>query len=218
MNEKNKTSQQYIIEKYMNYVLMFDSKPKSVYLFSKDNDFEESEFYKYYASFDAIENDIFNQFFNNTISILEKSEDYKNYDSRNKLLSFYYTFFENLTANRSFVVFILSIGNKPIENLKRLSSLRSAFIKYVSELDIQTLQLKQKKLEEVKEKALTESYWAQLLFTINFWIDDNSISFEKTDLYIEKSINASFDIINISPLKSVIDFGKFLFKEKINLN
>jgi hypothetical protein len=50
---------------------------------------------------------------------------------------------------------------------------------------------------------------------MKFWLDDTSSSFEKTDIYIEKSVNTSFDIFNTKPLKSLIDFGKFIFKEKI---
>jgi hypothetical protein len=53
------------------------------------------------------------------------------------------------------------------------------------------------------------------MLTLKFWLDDTSPSFEKTDMFIEKSVNTSFDIINIQPLKSFIDFGKFIFKEKI---
>jgi ubiquinone biosynthesis protein COQ9 len=56
------------------------------------------------------------------------------------------------------------------------------------------------------------------MLTLKFWIDDRSKSFEKTDLFIEKSINASFDLINISPLNSLVDFGKFIIKEKISMN
>jgi hypothetical protein len=51
--------------------------------------------------------------------------------------------------------------------------------------------------------------------TIKFWLDDSSAAFEKTDLYIEKSVNASFDLLNTIPLESVLDFGKFLVKEKM---
>ena len=48
-------------------------------------------------------------------------------------------------------------------------------------------------------------------------MDDTSSYFEKTDIFIEKSVNTSFDILNIVPLKSLIDFGKFIFKEKIQM-
>ena len=47
-------------------------------------------------------------------------------------------------------------------------------------------------------------------------MDDTSASFEKTDVFIEKSVNTSFDVLQVTPLKSVIDLGKFLFKEKMN--
>ena len=53
------------------------------------------------------------------------------------------------------------------------------------------------------------------MVTLKFWLDDESIGFEKTDLFIEKSIRATFDLIDITPLESVIDFGKFLIKEKL---
>lgn len=218
MAKKKTISANFIVSNYMDYVLRHDSNPQSVYSFATDNNFDESLFYNYFASFEALENSIFGQFFTNTIQVLEKSEDYHSYDSRNKLLSFYYTFFENLTANRSFVVYALTNDKLPLKSLKKLKELRTLFIDYVDTLDIQVLQLKEKRLEEIKEKAFLESYWAQLLFTFKFWLDDTSPSFQKTDIFIEKSINASFDLMDISPLKSVIDFGKFLFKEKINLN
>ena len=49
-------------------------------------------------------------------------------------------------------------------------------------------------------------------------MDDTSTSFEKTDIFIEKAVNTSFDILNITPLKSLIDFGKFIFKEKVKMS
>jgi hypothetical protein len=51
--------------------------------------------------------------------------------------------------------------------------------------------------------------------TLKFWLDDSSPAFEKTDIYIEKSVKATFELMNIAPIDSLIDFGKFLFKEKI---
>ena len=48
-------------------------------------------------------------------------------------------------------------------------------------------------------------------------MDDTSPSFEKTDVFIEKSVNTTFDLLDVAPLKSLIDFGKFIFKEKIRM-
>ncbi|MBX9806916.1 MAG: TetR/AcrR family transcriptional regulator, partial [Flavobacteriaceae bacterium] len=74
------------------------------------------------------------------------------------------------------------------------------------------------KLQNIQEKAIQESAWIQFLITMKFWLDDESPAFEKTDIFIEKSVKASFELMNITPLDSLIDFGKFLFKEKIQHN
>ena len=46
-------------------------------------------------------------------------------------------------------------------------------------------------------------------------MDDTSKGFEKTDVAIEKSVRVIFDVFETTPLESIIDFGKFLWKEKM---
>lgn len=218
MAKKKSVSKNDILTWYMDYVLEHDANPKTVFAFAKMNNFEEAKFYEYFASFDAIEKGIFEAFFTNSINALYKSEDYKIFDARNKLLSFYYTLFENLTANRSYVKHVLDKYKTDLKGLKMLSGLKKHFTQYVSELGIQMLDIKQEQLEKIQDNALKESAWLQLLLTMKFWIDDTSVSFEKTDIFIEKSVNTTFDVLDIAPLKSVIDLGKFLFKEKFHMN
>ena len=207
-----------LISFYMDYVLTHNHEPNSVYAFAKDHNFEEQKFYEYFSSFEILEQSIFKIFFDNTLAVLEKSEDYQSFDARNKLLSFYYTFFEILTANRSYVVHALNTDKNQLKSLKTLSHLKKSFTNYIDHLDIKTIDLKEEKLEKLKNRGLKESAWFQLLVTLKFWLDDTSLAFEKTDVLIEKSVQASFDLIDTTPLKSLIDFGKFLYKEKIHSN
>jgi hypothetical protein len=202
---------------YMNYVLEHDKKPHTVYKFSKENKLSEAEFYKHFSSFDDLEMHIFNAFLVNTLDVLNKSEDYKSFDARNKLLSFYFTFFENLTANRSYVMLSLEQNKNMLKGLQKLWKLKHSFKDFITTLDIEMIDVKQKQINQIQQKALQESAWIQLLLTMKFWMEDSSTSFEKTDIFIEKSVNTSFDILQITPLQSVIDFGKFLFKEKANM-
>ena len=218
MAKKKSISATDIISFYMDYVLEHNEHPKSVYAFAKLNNFEESLFYNHFGSFEVIEKQVFKAFFENTINVLEKNEDYNAYDSRNKLLAFYFTFFENLTANRSYVMYALNKHKNSLKNLSVLSELKRHFSKYIDQLGIETLDIKQAQIEKFQTKAISESAWIQLLITMKFWLDDTSPSFEKTDIFIEKSVNTSFDVLNIQPLKSVIDLGKFLFKEKMHMN
>lgn len=218
MTQESTITKTKIITLYMDYVLANSENPKSVYAFAKTNNFEETDFYKFFASFEALEKNIFAVFFENTIAALNQSENYINFESRNKLLSFYFTFFENLTANRSYVVYALNNKKNKLKSLQTLSSLKHHFARYIEHLEIDIIELNEDKIEKFQKKALSESAWLQLVLTIKFWIEDTSPSFEKTDIFIEKSVNTSFNIIETAPIKSVIDLGKFLFKEKFKMN
>lgn len=213
--KKSPLSKDKIVSMYMNYTLEHNEKPKSVFHFTKINDFTEAEFYTYFGTLEIIEKEIFNMFFDKTIELLNKNTDYEVYDMKSKLLSFYFTFFELVTANRSYVVLTLKQHQNQLKNVMILSDLRKKFKSYISEIITDDFRTQQEKLQEFQEKATTESFWFQFLLTIKFWLDDSSAAFEKTDIYIEKSVKASFELMNITPLDSLIDFGKFIFKEKI---
>lgn len=201
---------------YIDYVLNHGEAPKNVFVFCKELKIKEDQFYAEFGSFETIDAEIFNSFFNHTIEVLEKSPDYAEFDSQNKLLSFYYTFFEVLKANRSYVTSILANKKDVLKSMGLLTSLRTHFKSYLKGLELNTMKVKIEKLEELQSKGTSEFFWGQLLVVLKFWIDDSSAGFEKTDVFIEKSINTSFELMNTSPLDSVIDLAKFLYKEKIN--
>jgi hypothetical protein len=215
--KKNITSTD-IISFYMEYTLEHNAKPKSVYVFAKKYNFIEEVFYKYFGSFEILEEIIFKTFFDNTLTMLDKNDDYQSYGSRNQMLSFYYSFFELLTANRSYVVYALDSNKNKLNKLKSLKQLKHSFTNYVENLDITLLEIKQETLDKIQRTTLKESAWLQLLLTMKYWLDDTSTSFERTDVFIEKSVNTSFDVLNVKPLKSIIDLGKFLYKDKTFMN
>jgi len=213
--KKREITKEYIVSKYMDQVLDKGQKPKSVYHFAKENDFTEAEFYSFFGTLESLEKEIFRLFFQNTVNLLHQNEEYQQYDMKNKMLSFYFTFFEILTANRSYVLQSLKIDRNPLKNLIQLTTLRDSFKNYVSEILTDDYRLEVEKLQRFQEKAIQESAWLQLMMTIKFWMEDESAAFEKTDIFIEKSVNASFELMNVAPINHLIDFGKFLFKEKI---
>lgn len=217
MARKKNITENDIVSFYMDFVLEHNTKPKSVFELAKAFNFEESKFYNFYGNIDAVENHVFTLFFQNTVEVLNKSDDYKKFDSRNQLLSFYFTFFENLTANRSYVSLALKDHSNNLKSLKQLQGLRKHFIKYIKNLDVELVEIKNDKVEAFQMKAIAKAAWLQLLLTIKFWLEDSSAAFEKTDIFIEKAVNTSFDLLDIKPFKSVVDLGKFLLKEKMNM-
>lgn len=214
--KKTEITKDDIVSKYMHEVLEKGQKPKSVYHFAKENDFTEAQFYSFFGTLEGLEKEIFRLFFENAVNLLHTTEEYQQYDMKNKMLSFYFTFFEILTANRSYVLQTLKINRNPLKNLVQLTTLRESFKAYVSEILTDDYRLEQERFQKFQEKAIQESSWLQLMMTIKFWMDDESAAFEKTDIFIEKSVNASFELMNVAPMNHLIDFGKFLFKEKIH--
>jgi len=216
--KKSTLTKDKIVSMFMQDALENNEKPKSVYHFAKANGITEAEFYTLFGGLEGVEKEIFNQFLEKTKELLNKDKDYEYYDMKSKMLSFYFTFFELLAANRSYVVLSLKGDKNPLQGLMQLSSLRNGFKDFVSEIISDEYRLKQEKFQQIQEKAIQESAWFQLIMTLKFWLDDTSASFEKTDLFIEKSVKASFELMNTAPLESLMDFGKFLFKEKIQHN
>jgi hypothetical protein len=213
--KKATLSKDTIVSYYMNHVLEHNEKPKSIYKFAQQNGFSEAEFYTFFGTLDAIEKEILIQFFDKTIELLEKNPAYASYDMRAKLLSFYFTFFELLTANRSYVLYALQQHKNQLKNVMLLTDVRKKFKNFIGEITTDDFRTQIERFQEYQEKATKESLWIQFLLTLKFWMDDSSAAFEKTDIYIEKSVKAAFELMNITPIDSLIDFGKFLFKEKI---
>ncbi|RYM32860.1 TetR/AcrR family transcriptional regulator [Brumimicrobium glaciale] len=207
-----------ILENYTNYVLTHNEKPKSVYAFAAESKMEEAEFYEYFNSFKAIDSAVFVDLFKNTHTLLSDNEEFQEGDAKHKLLSFYFTFFEMLTANRSLVMYILKENENKMKTLKTLDGLKEEYTNFVESLDIKSIDMIIDNVASIVDKGVAKVSYGQLLFTLKFWMNDTSPSFEKTDVLIEKSMHAGFEVLNTKPLNTFVSLGKFLWKERMGKN
>lgn len=212
--KKKEITRQDLITAYMDYVLEHEKTPKSVYKFAKDNEMSEQDFYAFFGSFEALRKDIWNTFFTMTMDVAHKNEEYAHFSNREKMLTFFYTFFELLTLNRSYVLYTLHSQQNMMGSMDQLKGLRKHVKGFAKELIMLRNETKTNILLERSEAIYSEGAWVQMLFLLKFWMDDDSAGFEKTDMAIEKSVNTIFDVFDNTPLDSVFDFGKFLWKER----
>ncbi|ROI10689.1 TetR/AcrR family transcriptional regulator [Chryseobacterium sp. H3056] len=213
-------SRENILELYSNYVLRNNRKPLNVFTFCDDHEISESDFYFYYANFDQLEADYLKYFLEQTLLLISAEESYIMETPKNKLLSFYFTFFEQLTLNRTLVIYLLGQQKNNLQNFRKLWALKAEFLKFIKSLGLADPMLgssseSKMKLERIKNKGIEEFYWGQFLATLKFWLDDTSSNFEKTDIFIEKSVDTGMDLLDIKPFKKLVDLGKFLFNEKV---
>jgi hypothetical protein len=205
-----------LVDLYMNQVLQNNAEPKNVFLFCQDNKIVESDFYAYYGSIDALKQDIWVKFFQNVKTTIENDENYVTYSNKNKLLTLYFSLFEVLTLNRSYVVFALKEDKNILKNLQQFKEFRNHFKNFISEIaDTQTTE-EDFKVNKITKPLYVEGAWVEFLFLMKFWLDDASKGFEKTDIMIEKAVKATFDVLDTTPIDSLIDLGKFVWKEKFN--
>ncbi|SFI62434.1 hypothetical protein SAMN05421638_0323 [Kaistella treverensis] len=216
-------TQENILELYSNYVLRNNRKPLNVFTFCDDHEISESDFYFYYANFDQLEADYLKYFLEQTLLLISAEESYIMETPKNKLLSFYFTFFEQLTLNRTLVIYLIGQEKNNLQNFKKLWALKAEFLRFIKSLDVTDSMLgnsseSKMKLERIKNKGIEEFYWGQFLATLKFWLDDTSSNFEKTDIFIEKSVDTGMDLLDVKPFKKLLDLGKFLFNEKVRPN
>lgn len=213
--ETKKADADKLIELFMNDVLENERFPKSVFKFAKEHRISEADFYQHFGSFEGLRKTIWEKFFDNSVNVMEKSKEYASFSNREKLLTFFYTLFEVLTANRSYVLFVLNEEHGTLKNLEQLKGLRKKIKSFSKDLIEEGNKNKSIKLLRQNEMIFSEAVWLQFLFLLKFWKDDNSAAFESTDVAIEKSVNTAFDVFDNTPLERVVDFGKFLWKEKM---
>ncbi len=213
-SKKKMIDDNFIISKFMDQVLNTNEEPKNVFLFCKEHKISEADFYTFFGSIEALKQQIWLKFFENATEIMEKEEAYGGYSNKNKLLTLYFTLFELFTANRSFILFLLPNNKEALKNLKGMSLLRKDFKAYIVNLLESGNSEVFKKPAMLTNPIISEGAWIQFLAILKFWIDDTSKSFESTDILIEKSVNTVVDLLNTKPLESLLDLGKFLWKEK----
>ena len=212
----SKISEEEIITFYMEYVVEHSCKPNSIEDFAQIHQFDDAIFYDHFTSFIDLEKTIYNVLFENSLVILRQSPEYHSFSKKDKLLSLFFTFFENLSLNRAYIEITLKGLENQLKALSVFSKLRHSFITFIDELDLETFNLNIDSIENIQKKTIKESAWIQFLFTMKFWLDDTSQAYEKTDVFIEKSINTSFELLETKSLHNIIDLAKFLYQEKMN--
>jgi hypothetical protein len=214
---KKKLTSETLTEKYIDALLLHPEELTSIYKFCKFINIEEVEFYSFYSSFEGLENNIFISLFEATLATLHDSKEYKDFDDRNKLLLFYYTFFENLKLNRSAVKAIIGDNLMRPNNQQKLSSLKNSFESYINTFALGFNLLDNDNLKQIESAGIKFASWSHFMLLMKYWLEDNSNNFENTDVLIEKSVNTGLDVLESNILTQMFDLGKFLLKDKINL-
>ena len=203
----------------MDYTLEYDVSKNNAHVFCQTVDIDESDFYQQFGSIEALEKKIWQLLMTQSVETASADERFSGFTDQEQLLSVLYTFFENLTLNRSYILENLKEHQSFLKKKELFSQMKKVFSHFVDEtFHDQRMSMSRSEIQTIdnlRKQAFREGFWAKLIFLINFWHKDESKSFESTDIAIEKSVRAAVDLLDASPRNSFIDLGKFLWKEKI---
>lgn len=209
-----------IQDAYIDYVLTNNEEPKSVYIFAKQLGVTEQEFYGFYSSFVAVEKAVWTDLTIKAIDEIQQQEVWVNYTSREKILAFFYAYIELLKSRRSFVVYSLHKSRTRISTPEVLDDVKTIFETFAENIIKSGLESGELADRRFLSKRYKDALWVQFGVILNFWVNDSSTNFEKTDEAIERGVNVTFNLFQRSPLDDIIDYGKFVarnsrFKEKM---
>jgi AcrR family transcriptional regulator len=205
-----------IVTAYRKMLLKEGREPSSVFAFCESLGIKEDDFYQHFGSFDAIGNDIWKGYLQSVFNRLQSDKNYQDFLIREKILAFYFTLMEVLREDRSFALLTLEEWKNPAIPPKALKGFKNEFDAWLAPI----LNAGKQSGEIAKRPLLDNRYdglfWLHLIFILQFWTNDDSAGFEKTDAAIEKSVNLAFDLIGKGILDNALDFGKFLYQNAKN--
>ncbi len=211
---KKKITEENLIDFYMDAVVKNQGKPSDVDSWGAEYNFNPEVFHDYYEGFEDLDKTIFKTLIDISIETLLATPDFSAFSKKDKLLSLYYTLFENFTLNREFILLTIKGYGLSLNAISLFSELKESFMAFVDSLQMETLSLNDT-MESIQKKSIKEGFWIQFLLTVKFWMGDDSEQCKKTDIFIEKSVNTGVELLNTRSLNNIIDLGKFLYAEKI---
>lgn len=198
-------------EGFVKFSLENNRLPQSAYELAKFLEVSEESFYENYSTVSALAQEIWKEWFETTKNQVQADEQYQSFSVREKLLAFYYTWFENLKSYRSFIEIAMQTRN--LCSQEQYKTFKESFKEFAQELLNEALETNEVQNRNVLNQSYSKILWWQVMYLLNFWLKDTSQGFERTDAAVEKAVNLFFDLAGKTFLDSLVDFAKFNFQK-----
>ncbi|MCX8111637.1 MAG: TetR family transcriptional regulator C-terminal domain-containing protein [Bacteroidia bacterium] len=190
-----------ILELYKQLVVEGKIKKMSVFSFCKALDISEADFYKHFASLDAVGRKIWTSYAEEVLAALKGSETYQNYSAREKILAYFFTFFETVVKDRSFI-------SKTYTNFSLLRGYQRKFRTHMAEVIQEGViadEIQSRHLENLYLDVLWGIHWG----LIQFWLNDESEGFQDTEKAIETYLRIPLELMGQNVLDSAYEALRF---------
>lgn len=166
----------------------------------------EQEFYGVFSTADDIPRRVWTRLADAVKLQLGRSEAYQQYGAREKILAYFFTFFETALPQRSFIQQTRCSHNAT-------SAYRDAYKEFMGEVVQDGIAM-----EEIKERLTLSNQYPTVLWElhktlIEFWLADTSEQFVDTERAIEVYSKVPLELMGHTVLDSVFETAKFSFEQ-----
>jgi hypothetical protein len=203
-----------IVDGYKEMLITGDGEINSFTL-SKKVGISEKEFFEQFSSVEEVGRYIWLSLGENVIETLNGSESFNSFPPRQKILSYFFTFFEDAVNERTFI-------SRTIDDSNLLTAYKERFKTFVGDLVQEGIAV-----EDIKERLSLSNYYPNVLWElhvrlIRFWLKDSSEHFTETEKAVEIYSKVPLELMGPNLLDSVFqtlkfDFSRLNFDRVFNL-
>ena len=186
--------------------------PHSVHKFCVDLGITERSFYTEFPSLDAVERNFWKEWVEKIIDAVSSGKEWASFSARERYLAFLFAFSGEALEQRSLLeqrFGKLTLLCSP----SSLDGLKNSFKDFAAEL----IQHGMEKGDIAHRGALGNLYpevlyihWRSVL---EYFLKDESQGFERTDAFIEKTVEFAFDLLRTQAIDSAADLARFLLPQ-----
>lgn len=206
-------SQEKITAFYLDHLLDKGRPPVSVYKLCKEVGISEADFYKHFSSINGVEKQYNRQLVQKTLDTLTSDQEYEQYTVREKLLAFYFTFFEQALSFRSYLQ-LRYAHVRPGREPAYLKGFKKSFLDFADELIQQGYEEKSIVQRPLVSSRFKDILYAQFLLLIRYYVEDDSEQFQDTDAYVEKTVKLFFELAGATPIDTAFDLARFFIQNR----
>ncbi|MEZ4936422.1 MAG: hypothetical protein R2799_02400 [Crocinitomicaceae bacterium] len=207
---KKKELQEKIAQRLKEYIVKKKLLPSSTKELLKG-----AETGKTYASVVADPKELFHLimegFITDTLSVLEQDENYAEMTVREKLLSFYFVFVEQIKEDEEFLKVVFSPRQFQLLKLVK-NAMRPPFIEFIDQIVQEGILNEEIKSRMVLDKVYGMTLEKDLMLVLKFWLKDGSEAKEKTDELIERLVHLEMNALGPNFMDDLIGLGKMMLE------
>jgi len=201
-----------IMEVYMEELQNSGHPPVSVRRLCQDLDLSEKDFYREFTSLNMVEKHFWKDWMENLVTAVTSGKEWSAFSSKQRYLAFLFAFAGKALECRSlleqrFGQLTYFCSPNSLEGLKNIFKI------FISDLVNHGVDN-----GEIAPRGVVGSLYPEVLYihwrsVLNYFLKDESHGFDRTDAFIEKTVEFAFDLLSTQAIDSAADLARFVLPQ-----